>query len=337
MGTDDSGGKSYSYHIFHPEDAPAIGKLFRTVYGDEYPVKLVYDPPALTAAFHDKENIPVIAKSENGEIIAHVALYRSAPNRALYEGGQGLVRPDFRGTGVITGLNQYALEVVGPGLGMEGVFGEAVCNHLYMQKAWGRFAKLETALEVDLMPAEAYVKEGSATGRVAALLQFALLGGRSQTVCLPTVYERYLRTLYADVNRDHDFRAGDENPPAGKTEVRIQVFDFAKVARVTVDEAGSDFEGLFSTKEADLLERGMVVIQVWLKLCRPYVGRLTEILRTRKYFFGGPLPRWFGTDGLLMQKVVGRPNWEGIHLHSDRAKAILEMVRRDWLETQESL
>jgi hypothetical protein len=334
METKDNGGKSYSIHIFRPEDGPGVAELFRTVYGDEYPVKLVYDPTALLAAFNAKENIPVIAKTENGEIIAHVALYRSAPNQALYEGGQGLVHPDFRGTGVVTALNQYGLDVVGPELGMEGVFGEAVCNHLYMQKSWGRFAKLETALEVDLMPAEAYAKERSASGRVSALLQFAVLEERPQTVYLPSIYERYLRNLYADVNKDQDFRTPDVNPGAGKTEVKIQVFDFAKVARVTVDEAGSDFEEFFCRKEADLLEKGMIVIQVWLKLCGPFIGRLTEILRTRKYFFGGLLPRWFGTDGLLMQKVVGRPNWEGIHLHSDNAKAILDMVRGDWQQTQ---
>jgi len=38
-------------------------------------------------------------------------------------------------------------------------------------------------------------------------------------------------------------------------------------------------------------------------------------------------------DGLLMQKIIGKPNWEGIQLHSDRAKMILEIARKDWETT----
>ena len=50
----------------------------------------------------------------------------------------------------------------------------------------------------------------------------------------------------------------------------------------------------------------------------------------------GSFPLWFGTDGLLMQKVAGRPNWEGINLYSDRAREILGIVRKDWEEASPS-
>ncbi len=78
----------------------------------------------------------------------------------------------------------------------------------------------------------------------------------------------------------------------------------------------------------------MKVIQVWLKLSWPYVGKAVEALRGRGYFCGGVLPRWFDEDGMLMQKVLGRPNWEGTQLHFDRARRILEWVRSDWEATK---
>jgi len=31
-----------------------------------------------------------------------------------------------------------------------------------------------------------------------------------------------------------------------------------------------------------------------------------------------------------MQKISGRPNWEEINIHSERAAKILEIVRADW-------
>ncbi|MHC1729509.1 MAG: hypothetical protein AB9866_26480 [Syntrophobacteraceae bacterium] len=58
------------------------------------------------------------------------------------------------------------------------------------------------------------------------------------------------------------------------------------------------------------------------------------MLRSRGYFTGGVLPRWFDVDGLLMQKVTGTPDWEGIHVFGERAGKILAMVQADWAETR---
>jgi hypothetical protein len=48
---------------------------------------------------------------------------------------------------------------------------------------------------------------------------------------------------------------------------------------------------------------------------------------------GGILPRWFDDDGLLIQRVQGRPGWENINLAFDRSKNILEIIKADWAET----
>ena len=64
---------------FQPGDALGVARLFTAVYGDGYPVKLVYDPDALVAAFESGENIPVVARASDGEIVGYIALYRSAP------------------------------------------------------------------------------------------------------------------------------------------------------------------------------------------------------------------------------------------------------------------
>ena len=75
-------------------------------------------------------------------------------------------------------------------------------------------------------------------------------------------------------------------------------------------------------------------IQVWLKLSWPWTGAVVNILRDRGFFLGGILPRWFGEDGFLMQKILHRPNWEGISLHTNRAAQILGFIRNDWERTQ---
>ncbi len=102
---------------------------------------------------------------------------------------------------------------------------------------------------------------------------------------------------------------------------------------MAVHEAGTDFENILEREERSAFEKGVTVLQVWLKLSWPWIEKVVDILRKRGYFLGGILPRWFDVDGMLMQKIIGKPNWEGIQLAFDRAKKILELIKADWQQT----
>ncbi len=320
--------------IFHPEDAEGVAELFKSVYGEGYPVKLVYNPPELISAFKARENVPAIARTAKGEIIGYCGLYRSSPNPGLYEGGQGLVSLAHRRSNVGTRVVRYAMEDLARQIDVDGVFGEAVCNHTYMQEVCVNMNLLETALEVDLMPAEAYAKEKSAPGRVAALPTFRIYKPKPHEVHLPAVYRKQLEFLYIGLDDPRTFSVSSTDiPPKAKTTCKAQIFDFAKVARLAFSATGSDFDQILTVEEAGFAPQNIVITQVWLRLSEPWVGKIVAILKKKGYFFGGLLPRWFGEDGLLMQKIVGRPNWDEIHLYSDRAKQILEFVKADWEET----
>jgi hypothetical protein len=221
---------------------------------------------------------------------------------------------------------------------IEQVFGEPVCNHIFAQKGTAKAGWITRAIEVDLMPAEAYDQEKSASGRVTALLDFKTLKPKPHTVHLPPVYGKSMRFIYGGLDDDRDFVLSQgELPSSIKTEIKTQIFDFAQVARLAVYDVGTDFESAFDQQEKTVQERRVIVIQVWLKLNRSWVGQAVDLLRKRGYFLGGVLPRWFDVDGMLMQKIIGQPNWEGIQLHFERAKKILEIVKADWQQVGQGL
>lgn len=324
-------GQSFVIDAFRPEDAPGVARLFRAVYGNGYPAKLVYNPDQLINAFNALENIPVVARTLKGDLVAYEALYRSCPNPLVYEAGQGLVLPAYRKHNIINRINQYVCEIMAPRMNIDTVFGEAVCNNMYMQASWQAFANITTALEVDLMPAEAYLKEQSASGRVAVLLMFRFYRLRPRTVYIPSIYENAMKIIYAQFDNQRTLVVSTEMPQNKlRTQIKAQVFDLAKVARLAVHEAADDFPSVFDEKTKELSDQGIVVIQVWLKLSWPWIGGIVEHLRARGYFLGGLLPNWFDVDGLLMQKVAGKPNWEEIQLYSAQAKEILKIIKEDW-------
>ncbi|MDZ4186355.1 MAG: hypothetical protein U1D97_15440 [Desulfuromonadales bacterium] len=317
---------------FRPGDAEGIVRLFRAVYGDHYPIRLFYDPDAITRANEEGRYCSIVARTPSGRIVGVNHLYPSAPCRSLYESGVGLVLKEYRSLGINNRALGYLYnEFVPRNPHIEEVFGEAVCNHPYMQKSVMTHHYVETAIEVALMPAEAYTQEKSAAGRVAALVSFRCYRPKPHRIYLPRCYERELRRIYAQLDDAREIVLSQaEIAGDGLSRAEMEVFDFARVARIAVYEIGADLGEYMDELERKAVGRKAVVLQAWLNLAQPLVGEAVEILRDRGYFFGGPLPRWFDSDGFLMQKLLCPPDFEGIVLVSDFAKELLKFIKEDW-------
>ncbi len=323
--------KPFEVGLMRPEEAEGVARLFRSVHGEDYPIKIFYDPEKLTRANEEGDYYSVIARSNAGEVIGIHNLFRSAPSRGVYEWGVGLVLKDWRQMKVSAAIiHRMANEIV-PGLGMHTVFGEPVTYHIHMQRAGESNGFRETAMEMGLMPGETYSGEGVTTDRVSTLLFFRIYRNIPQTVYLPAPYSQALRFMYGSFASGRNFSDANEPIPVGTvTESKMDVFDFAKVVRIAFFETGADFAEHMSDLESNAREKGAVVIQVWLKLSSPWLGEIVKILRTKGFFLGGVLPHWFDHDGFLMQKVLFEPDFESMQLYSDRARRFRDLVKSDW-------
>jgi len=327
-------GKSFEVGLFRPTDAEGVARLFRSVHGEDYPIKIFYDPEKLARANEQGDYYSVVARSKADEIIGIHNLFRSAPSRDVYEWGVGLVLKDWRGMKVSGAIVSHMLENVIPERGMHTVFGEPVTFHVHMQKEGETYGFETTALEVGLMPGEAYSGEGVTAGRVSTLLFFRCYRDIPQAIYLPDPYDEALRFMYENLSSGRSFHEARDPIPGGTvSESNMDVFDFAKVARIAFIKTGSDFAEHLSGLESEAEEKGAIVIQVWLKLTSPWVGEVVKILRTKGFFLGGVLPQWFDDDGLLMQKVLFTPDFESIQLYSERARRIRDLVKSDWERT----
>jgi hypothetical protein len=329
-------GREWSVTLFSPEDAPGVTALFQAVYGNDYPVKVYLDPDALVRENQAGTIVSSVAKTIDGHIVGHNALFNSAPCKQVFETGAGLVHKDFRGgQGIFTQMVAHGL-ALGPKKfqNIEQVFGEPVCNHPFSQKLGRKNEFVTRALEVNLMPAEAYAKEGSARGRVSALLYFKTVRSRPVTVYMPAVYAELFPFFYEDMDDEREFVLSDQPlPPHQHTRLTTRVFDYAQVARIALSETGADLAAVFKEEENRLLNAGIRVIQVWVPTGVQFAGAAVDCLRAGGYFLGGVLPRWFDSDGLLMQKVMDPPEWEQIVLYYPRDQKIGKIVRSDYEQT----
>ncbi len=328
-------GQKFEIDRFRPEDAPGIANLFYSVYGPDYPFDTCYFPERIIEEC-EKGNIhPVVARTPRGDIVAQGSLYRSSAHYDnLYEIGQYLVLKNYRDTFAAYKINQYIAETLTEQVRPDGLFGEAVCNHITTQKSSALIGMKDVALEVDLMPAEVYEKEKSASGRVSCLFQFRSFHDRPHEVFLPEVYREQIEYILSDCGLSRVLSTSAEKAPTGsRSDLTMKYFLHAGVARSNVVKVGAGFESVVTGFERQAAEKAIVVLQFFVSLETPRAGEAVETLRRKGYFFGGYIPRWFDADGLLMQKLLAEPDFDNIALYSAKAKEIRAIVRADWERT----
>jgi hypothetical protein len=324
------GTEKYTIGYFEPADAAGIARLFYAVYGEGYPIDTYYIPERLIEENARGTLRSVVARTDSGDVVAHGAFYRSSPpNPNLYEYGLGMTLPSFRSSMVFARVSQAAMKLVGTD-NIDGIFSEGVCNHIITQKFSSLLKGVETALEPALMPADAYTTEHSAEGRVACVMSFRVVRDERRVIFLPRHYLSELEFMMSGLDLDRELRVSENALPAVDSVIDVARFAAAGVARCTITTAGNDLAIRLAELDREFAQNDYALIQFFIDLGQAHSGAVVDALRSQGYALGGFLPTWFGDDGLLLQKHLVSPDFETIKLYSDRARALLEIVKNDW-------
>ena len=324
-------GQEFTVRPFEAGDAWGVVRCFFEVYGDGYPFDTYYVPQKLAQAHARGDMRSAVAVTAGGDVVAFGSLlHHVAPNPRLCESGQASVIPAYRSTMAILCVQECLQTLVGGDAPMDAIFGEAVSNHPVMQRISSLFGFVETGIELGLMPGAAYGRGDAPEQRVSAVLTFKILGDGPCDLHAPPVYETVLGGLLSALPLTRTVRLATADLP-GETlsDLDVRLFEAAGVARIMARGAGRDFEDRLVRELSLAAAKGVLVFQAMVNLGEPWAGRVVEILRGRGFCFGGLLPLWFGADGLLLQKLAFRPDYDAMTLQSPRANELLACIRRD--------
>lgn len=326
-------GQAVTAAYFEASDGPGVARLFYSVYGDGYPIDTYYIPERLIEENRLGNIRSVVARTESGDVVAHVALYRSSPpNPRLFEHGVGLTHPAYRSTLAFFRASQLLMNLVGKD-GVDAFFGETVCNHTVTQKLARHQKVAECAIEPALMPAEAYLTEQSAQGRVGCLVFSQVKVDCPRIIYIPEVYREQLAFILNGFNLDRELRSSRGEMPIVGGELQVSRFSSAGVARCRVSKPGRDLDKKLDELETALRGDAYALVQVFIDLGESWSGEFVEMLRKKGYSFGGIIPLWFGSDALLLQKFYTDPGFGELKILTDRGRSIVELAQKDW-ETQ---
>jgi hypothetical protein len=324
-------GLKFTVDRFKPEDAWGVIQCCYSIYGDAYPIDTYYIPEKLIEENLNGNIYGVVARTSTGKVVGYSALYRSSPPfPGIYEVGQLIVRMEYRKTRIAYEVNAYVVNRLVYEIPADAYFGEAVTTHLVTQKMGVRAGCSETGFELDLMPAEADRTGDSSAARVSAVLMFKMIRDRPHDIYLPAIYTEIIQKCLGAMELSRSVKLTGPGPcESSESRSVSQFFDHAGVARLSFTDVGSDFSRMISEYEATALSRDYKVLQMFLNIGAPSIGSVIERLLANGYFFGAYLPRWFDTDGLLLQKLTGATDVASINLYSTWAKELLEFTLKD--------
>ena len=316
-------------------NADKVATIFRVLYGEDFPVRDVYQPEVLWREIQAGRLAAALAIDGANRPVGYISFFTPSPNPRLWEAGNLLVDPDYAHTnvaGMLTGFyfNPQHNELQN----CDGIFSQAVCCHYYTQVSGNKAGMADCALELDLLDGASF-KDGKSNkagmARVSCVLSFKEMSAPATAPqYLPARYEEKLRQLAAPLRPRKFLPSTETLPLAGDTLRADKYYELARSWKMTVPFIGADWEMVVAELLAEAKRRGVVSLQVVLNTGCPAIGAATELLRTQGFFFGGLAPRWFGADGVMMQQLFdSEPDYEETKLYSQEAKDLMAFIRAD--------
>jgi hypothetical protein len=325
--------QSFVIETMRPEDAPGICRLVYAVYGDKYPIDGYYDPDWIADSNANGDMVTLVARTPTGDIVGQGAIWcTSSPNRHLFECGQFIVLPAYRGTRIAAKLGFMSRDLADSLPQVHALFGEPVTNHVVTQKACRLLKAPPSVVELALMPAGAYAGEGAGQTRVTCLMATRMITDTRRPLHLPACYRAALAPVVADLRLDRDLAFGNGTAPAPDVETAVTVQDFgeAGTVRCHVTALGADFPDRLAALTDKARADGRAVVEVFLPADTAAGPWAAIRLRSLGYCLAGLAPLWLGPDALVMQRLFVTPDFDAIQLLDDIGRDLLNHVRADW-------
>jgi hypothetical protein len=316
----------FSIALFTPEDAPDISRFYRETYGDNFPIRYVYDPEEIARRYDGVNHRTVVVRDSEHRLAGMGSLFRSAPNPRLYEAGQLMVAKRHRGKGLSNTIGHTVLEEYPTQIPVAAVFIEALCSHTLSQPSATKNGLLPTGVELEWLPAMGPKKEGGPAVNISLLMLFRVYRDVPHTIHPHPVYAGFIGERIRELGIERTIAPGD-SPLAEATEAESEFLRDAAIATLSVSRPGKDWPDVLARFEA---EAAGCTQHVRLNLGDRATPWAIDILRGRQFFLSAYLPLWFEKDGLLLQKLPAHPDFSAPRYASEGAKALAEAMRADW-------
>ena len=304
-------------------------------YGGSYDVRWVYDDAEVAARLGDGRYVSCVAEGEDGGLLCHIGMSRTAPEDAVAHSGQAVTLPAARGQHLFTRTKRYLMDWARE-QGLAGMFSEATAAHPYSQRANVELGAHETGFLLGWIPASVDNDAAAGGGRQrqsAALFYAKLNEGHECRVYAPERHHEIVGQTLALCQ----LRGTLAHPPAetelpSRTRFEVEVDADHNLALITVQAPGADLAEALGAERHHLFHRACLdAIYVDLPLEDPATALVADDLERLGVSYAGVFPnRTTDGDVLRMQSLHRvRVKADDIAVASDHGRELLDYVLSD--------
>lgn len=320
----------YRIRRFQAEDAAGIVACVQKVYGDTYTIHPeLYHPEQIVRLNETGELVSVIALDAAGQVVGHYAL--ELPDHGpVAESGEAMVAPEHQHHRLLERM-RVVLEEEAKRLGLRGIFGRTVTNHVFSQRAVERFGEHPCGVSLGRSPATMHNNlSETCPQRMSTVMYFKYLERQEQvTTYAPLRHYDMIRRIYRQFDVAPAFQASGELTGPGQV-----VLDFRpdlQRAIIRVLRVGTDTGDAIRRTRRELCASGKVhVAYLELPMSQPATPTFCEIAEEEGFFFSGVAPHFFADgDALRFQRLHVEINLSLIKVENPFARELVDYVGQE--------
>lgn len=327
------GSVKVTVRAMRPSEAQEVTKCIYETYGYSYMHDYLYYPERIIELNENGQIHTAVGVTDDGEIAGLAALSYQVDSPSIAEMAQAMVKPKFRGQGVLKELSDYLVNIART-QGLLGVMARAVTLHTYSQRVIHRLSLVPVGILLGYFPKTHQYRGISENleNRVTAELVFMYLDSPTEVQIYPPEHHRQMiLQLYGNMRMKPQMKVpSDEELAACETysAMRISFTGESGILRIDVSRCGTNVHKEIQATLKEFRLKGVDLIHVYLNLFDPITCMLTKQLEDFGFFFAGILPGGIAEgDALILQYLNNVPiQYDKIHLELDQAKTILSYV-----------
>jgi hypothetical protein len=317
----------YSIRCFRSEDAPGVTRLVEGVYGDTYYPRDLYSPEEIVGLNEVKKLVSVVALDSAGQVIGHYALER--PDLGVVaEASDAIVAVGYRHHHLLEEMRPVLREEA-KRLGLTGLVGYPVTNHLFSQKAEDHFGSHPCGVALGLWPRSFHNMPEPLTQRMSFVIYFDYVSPASHVVHVAAPHREMIARIYQQYGICHELC--EITPRVEMGEIVLEHEPEVQTGTIRVRRAGADTTAAVREAREKLCDGcGAKTVTLELPLAQSETAEICRAVEQDGFFFSGLGPA-FAADGdaLLMQFLAEDLDLSLIEIENTFAKELLGYVAHE--------
>lgn len=317
----------YIVRRFAPADAPAVTRLVEGVYGETYYPRELYHPDKISHLNESGRLISSLALDATGQVVGHYALERPHLG-AIAEASDAIVMLEHRHHHLMEEM-RLVLREEATRLGLTGLVGYPVTNHVFSQRADEHFGALPCGVALGLWPRSFHNMPEPLPQRMSFVICFKYLR--------PPQSVSHVTTRHAEVcaricqQYGISVQSALSAPAHGIGEILVEHEPQVETGTIRVLRVGADTVPAIRQARARLcIEYGARTLTLELPLSQPGTDEVCRALEADGFFFSGLGPA-FGVDGdvLILQLLTEDIDLSLLQIDDPFARDLLNYIARE--------